>query len=393
MSFLAPPAGLLRERRGHAHAPVTFVELFFDLVFVFAITQLSHALLEDLSLRGVLQVGLLAMAVWWVWIYTSWLTNWLDPERSPVRLGLFVLMLAGLVLSTSLPRAFGDRGLAFAAAYVFMQVGRSAFMLWALGSSKPTLTRSFQRIGAWFVASGVAWLAGAFAEGEARLALWAVAVLIEYLGPSAGYWSPGLGRSSTGDWNIEGGHLAERCGLFVIIALGESVLATGATFAGLVWTPETTAAFVVAFVGSVAMWWLYFDGVYEAASARIAGSDDPGRIGRSAYTYVHLPIVAGVIIAAVADELTLHEPLGRLEPAASAAVLGGPALYLLGLLLFKRAVFGYWSPSPLGGLAMLAALVPLTAMLTPVLLAAGAATVLVIMAAWERRLQRRQART
>ncbi|NEX91965.1 low temperature requirement protein A [Caulobacter sp. 17J65-9] len=392
MTIFAAPSGLLRERRGHDHARVTFVELFFDLVFVFAVTQLSHTLLHDLSLGGVLEVGLLAMAVWWVWVYTSWLTNWLDPERSPVRLGLFVLMLAGLVLSTSLPRAFGDRGLAFAAAYVFMQVGRTGFMLWALGPHRPTLTRSFQRIGAWFVASGAAWLAGAFVEGEARLAFWALAVLIEYLGPSAGYWSPGLGRSSTGDWNIEGGHLAERCGLFVIIALGESVLVTGATFAELVWTFDTAAAFVVAFAGSVAMWWLYFDGVYEAASQRIAGSADPGRIGRSAYTYVHLPIVAGIIVAAVEDELTLHEPLGALEPAMVAAVLGGPALYLLGLLLFKRTVFGYWSPSRLGGLAMLAALVPLAGVLTPLWLSTGAAAVLVIVAAWERRLQRRQAR-
>ena len=122
----------LRDRAGRDHARVTYVELFFDLVFVFAVTQLSHGLLAHMTLLGTIQTGLLMMAVWWVWIYTSWITNWLDPERPPVRLMLFALMLAGLVLSASIPEAFGERGAAFAAAYVFMQVGRSTFMLWAL---------------------------------------------------------------------------------------------------------------------------------------------------------------------------------------------------------------------------------------------------------------------
>src|SRR5262245_16468349 len=111
---------LLRVREAHAHSRVTYVELFFDLVFVFAITQLSHLLLEHLTLGGLVQTTLLLMAVWWVWIYTSWVTNWLDPEKIPVRLLLFALMLAGLVLSTSIPEAFESKGLAFAGAYVVM---------------------------------------------------------------------------------------------------------------------------------------------------------------------------------------------------------------------------------------------------------------------------------
>src|SRR6185503_12674690 len=249
----------LRARHGHDHTRVTYVELFFDLVFVFAITQLSHTLLEHLSLKGLLQAALLFMAVWWVWIYTSWVTNWLDPEKTPVRLLLFVLMLAGLVLSTSIPQAFESKGLAFAGAYVFMQVGRSLFMVLALKGHSPGNYHNYQRVSSWLAVSAVFWIAGAFVQGDTRFALWAIALVIEYAGPSLGFRTPGLGASTTSDWDVEGGHLAERCALFVIIALGESVLVTGATFAKLPWSPVTVAAFATAFVGSAAMWWIYFN--------------------------------------------------------------------------------------------------------------------------------------
>ncbi len=134
------------------------------------------------------------MAVWWVWIYTSWVTNWLDPEKTPVRLLLFGLMLAGLVLSTSIPQAFESKGLAFAGAYVVMQVGRSLFMVWALKGHSPGNYHNFQRIACWLALSGLFWIAGAFAQGDARFALWAVALVIEYVGPSLGFRTPGLGR-------------------------------------------------------------------------------------------------------------------------------------------------------------------------------------------------------
>src|SRR5499426_2596352 len=120
-----PRRGLFRARSAHGHHRVTFVELFFDLVFVFAVTQLSHGLLAHLTPLGALQTGLLMLAVWWAWIDTAWITNWLDPEKPAVRLMLFALMLAGLVLSSSIPRAFEDRGLTFAFAYVVLQVGRA----------------------------------------------------------------------------------------------------------------------------------------------------------------------------------------------------------------------------------------------------------------------------
>lgn len=374
---------LLRQRTPHAHGKVTFIELFFDLVFVFAVTQLSHSFLEHLSVAGALLTTLLLMAVWWVWIYTSWVTNWLDPETWPVRLLLLVLMLAGLVLSTSLPKAFESLGLAFAGAYAFMQVGRTAFTLWAVGTGNPGLVRNFQRILAWLTLSAVFWIAGGIAEGPVRLALWVVALAIEYLAPSVGFWVPGIGRSLTRDWNVEGGHMAERCGLFIIIALGESILVTGATFEKLPWTVAVVAAFAVSFIGSVAMWWIYFDTGHERGSHHISTSDDPGRLARIAYTYMHLPIVAGIIVAAVADELVLAHPAGHAEAPAIAVILGGPALYLLGNTLFKCVIAGRLPLSHLIGLALLAALLPLAWSLSLLALASATTAMLIVVAVWE----------
>lgn len=385
---------LLRRRDPHDHARVTYVELFFDLVFVFAVTQLSHALLGHLTPLGVVHAILLMMAVWWVWIYTSWVTNWLDPERTPVRLMLFALMLAGLVLSTSIPQAFGSRGLAFAGAYAFMQVGRCLFMLWALRGNSPGNYRNFLRITAWLSVAGAFWIAGGFAEGGWRLGLWLTALVIEYISPSAGFWTPGLGRSTTADWDISGAHMAERCALFIIIALGESILLTGATFAGLPWTATTVAAFLVAFLGSIAMWWIYFNIGAERASRNIAASGDPGRVARFSYSYLHLPLVAGIIVAAVGDELVLAHPTGHTDAKTAAILIGAPALYLLGNLMFKRTTADSPALSHIIGLALLLALVPAAAVMEPLAFSAATTAVLVLVAAWEtvsfKRWQRRQ---
>jgi low temperature requirement protein LtrA len=374
---------LLRGKPENGHHRVTFVELFFDLVFVFAVTQLSHALLEHLSPLGALQTALLLLAVWWVWIYTSWVTNWLDPVTTPVRLMLFALMLAGLVLSTSLPKAFDALGWAFAGAYVAMQVGRSLFMLWALAGRSPGNFRNFQRVSLWFGLSAPFWLAGACVDPSQRLLLWTLALSLDYASPALGFWTPGLGRSTTADWDVEGGHLAERCGLFVIIALGESIVVTGVKFADLVWTGTTVAACLVAFIGTVAMWWIYFNIGAERASARIMASSDPGRLARLTYTYLHIVLIAGIIVSAVADELVLSHPLAHTEPSTIAVILGGPALYLLGNLLFKRTTASRLALSHLVGLALLAGLGAVAPFLPPLLLGAASTLVLVVVAAWE----------
>lgn len=379
-------SSLLRSRGSQDSGKVGMIELFFDLVFVFAVTQLSHSLLANLTVQGAVHVTMLLLAVWWVWIFTSWITNWLDPERIPVRLALFALMLAGLLLSVSIPKAFTDRGLLFACAFVSMQVGRTAFAIWAVRHEPLSMTRNFQRILVWLMCSGVFWICGGLVEGNARVGFWVVALLIEFISPSVYFWVPGLGRSTLQDWDVEGNHMAERCALFVIIALGESLLVTGATFAELIWDLNTVTAFLVAVLGSVAMWWVYFDSGAERAHHRIAHSKDPGRVARLAYTYLHTLIIAGIIVSAVADELVLTHP-NQATDAGISAILVGPTLYLLGTALFKMVTAERFilPLSHLIGLLLLIILAPFAFAHLLSALVTGALTtgILLVVATWE----------
>jgi low temperature requirement protein LtrA len=377
--------GPLRTRDG-GEQRVTPLELFFDLVYVFAVTQLSHRLLEHLSVRGTLETLMLLLVVWGVWVYTAWFTNWFDPDRLVVRLVLVAVMLASLLMSVAIPEAFGERGLMFALAYVAIQVGRSAFTFIALrkslGGSHP-LSRTFQRILIWFVGSGVVWIIGGLLEGEARYGLWLLALAVDYSGPVVGYYIPGLGRSRTQEWTIEGGHFAERCQLFVIIALGESILVTGTTFGQIEASTATVSAFVVAFLGSVALWWIYFAQSAEAAREVISSSEDPGRLGRSAYTYFHLPMIAGIIAVAAADELTVAHPGDRGTASSVALTLGGTALFLVGHAFFKWAVFGVLPWSHVVAIAALAALMPVGFAIPTLVLSGAAGLIVVVLAVWD----------
>jgi low temperature requirement protein LtrA len=274
----------------------------------------------------------------------------------------------------------------FAVAYTFMQVVRTAFLLNAVHGHDPANFKNMRRILCWLVFSAVFWIAGGCAVGETRVILWLIALGIEYLGPVAFFYVPGLGRSSTAEWKIDGAHMAERCALFVIIALGESILVTGATAASLPATGPAMCAFAVAFVGSVAMWWIYFNIGAERGSREFAGSADPGRMARNVYTYFHIPIVAGIVVCAVADEITIAHPAGHLSPGAAAALLGGPALYLAGNIYFKRASARYYPLSHLAGLgllAMVAMISPTLERLTPLALGAATSVILVVVAVWE----------
>jgi low temperature requirement protein LtrA len=231
--------------------------------------------------------------------------------------------------------------------------------------------------------TAVFWIAGGLADGVARLAFWTLAIVLDLISPSLGFRVPGLGRSTTADWNVEGGHMAERCALFIIIALGESILVTGATFSGMPWTGASVSAFVASFVGSLAMWWLYFDVAAELGTRTISASSDPGRLARLAYTYVHLPLVAGIIVAAVADEFVLTHPLGLADGKTIVTVLGSVGLYLGGHVLFAWSIAGRLPTSSISGLAVIAGLATFAARLSPVLLMSLASAVLVYVSVWE----------
>ncbi|MDA9424496.1 low temperature requirement protein A [Bradyrhizobium sp. CCBAU 53380] len=365
------------------HSRVTFVELFFDLVFVFAVTQISHSLLHHFTPLGAVHVAVLFLAVWWVWVYTAWVTNWLDPELTPVRLLLFSMMLGGLVLSTTIPTAFEGRGLWFAIAYAAMQVGRTAFWLLATPRHRTAVRHNAIRILTWLSVSAVLWIAGGLSEGDARLWLWIAAVTWEYISPAARFWVPKLGFSSVEAWAVEGGHMAERCALFVIIALGEAIVVNGATFAELDWTADNLLAFVSALVGAIAMWWIYFHKGAEAGSERISKSAESGRLARLAYTYLHMPIVAGIILTAVSDELVLKHPTGHSDTRTIVSTIGGPLVFLVGTILFKHAIRGFLQLSHGVGIILLLALSWFAADLSPLRLSVATTTILIVVAVWE----------
>ena len=364
------------------------IELFFDLVFVFAVTQLSHRLVAHLTPLGALETLILFAAVWWLWIFTSWATNWLDPERGLVRFMLMAMMLGGIILSVAIPKAFEEMALLFAATYVVMQLGRTLLIVWASRGHNTPRVRNFLRMVFYFVISAPLWIAGALIGGEARLALWAGAVVIEYAGPWLFFRTPGLGKSRSEDWDISGAHMAERCALFIIIALGETILIIGATFAKLTPDLPTTLAFASSFLSSAIMWWIYFDtGAKRGGEAIEDEATDTGRIARNAYTYLHMPIVAGIIVTAVADEKLLAHPSGHADLPFVLVACGGPILFLLGNQAFKWVTGKYPIP-PLShtiGMVLLVAIGigGLLAHWQPVTIGLLASGALLITASWE----------
>ena len=378
----------LRDAGEKVDHSVSHLELFFDLVFVFAVTQLSHYLLEHHTLVGALQTLVMFLAVWWAWIYTAWATNWLHPGRTPVRLVLLLVMLLSMVLSSAIPAAFGPGGLVFALAYAAIQVGRTFYTAWAREGIGRGSTTNMLRATIYFAASACLWIAGGLdPDPDRRLLWWLAALAIEYSGPSTFFYVPGMGRSTVADWSISGAHMAERCALFIIIALGEGIIVTGATFARLDPSPEAILAFLSAFVCSVAMWWIYFDVGARRGSELIEHDSTPGLIGRAAYTYAHIPIVAGIIVLAVADEQVLVHPTGHLEPYFVAALVGGALLFICGTMLFKRMTSGqhFWPLSHCAGLVLFALLAMWAFVAHPEPLAfhIGATVIFLIIAVWE----------
>jgi low temperature requirement protein LtrA len=379
-------ASLLRNHGG-GHAPVSYLELFFDLVYVFAITQISHFLHYHPGWLGLAQSAVMFLALWWAWMYTTWAANWADPERVPVRLLLIALMFLSLIMAVAIPDAFGPLGLLFAASYVVLQIGRTFAMVLIFRRANPANARNMARIALWFVASAPLWIGGALADPEARIIWWALAIALEYLGPLAYFRVPGLGRSNPAEWDISGAHMAERCALFVIIALGEGVVMTGAALSKAGLGEGNAIAFALAFLGSALMWWLYFDVGAPRASQHISHHDEPGRMARNAYTYLHMPIAAGIVVYAVADAILLDGARAPASQGLVATLCGGGALFLGGLGLFKRTSnrhrnvpLSHWA-----GMAMFAVLALAGMTITmPALLFAGAGQgVLLAVAVWE----------
>jgi low temperature requirement protein LtrA len=374
----------LRPRGGGAAQPTTTIELFFDLVYVFAITQLSHLIIEDLSVGGVARAAFLLLIVWWAWIYTTWMANWFDPASPVVRTVLTAVTLASLLMSAALPGAFGADGGLFAVAYVTLQVGRNVATVCLLPFGHP-LRDVFERLLGWSAVSGVLWLAGSTLDGAGRLLLWLPAVLLDLGAPVAGYWLPRRGRAATADYDIEGGHFTERCESFIIIALGESIVVTGATATAVDGGLDASVvlSLVVAFLQTAALWWLYFGAVAEPTREVMRTHEDPGRLARDAYTYLHVPIAAGIIAVAVGDDLLIAEPWHPAHGVGLALVLGGPVLFLVGEALFRLRVTGAANAKRLGVAGLLVLLAPVADHVSALVLSAMVGALLIGLALWE----------
>jgi low temperature requirement protein LtrA len=334
-------ASVIQARRQHSdeEARASFMELFFDLVFVLVITQLSGLLLGEPSLRGAAKMLFLLLVAWWAWIYTTWTTNWFDPDTIPMRFVLLVGMVASMLGAIAIPDAFGERALLLVVGYVGLQVVRNTFVLLATEKSD-RLYLPLLRFWRWNARVAVLWLVGAFLDDEARIAVWIVALALDYVGPFVGHWTPGLGRSAAVDWHLIPSHFAERIYLFVILALGESIILTGRTASQLSLTLPRLFALLAAIGITAALWWLYFD--YHAHRARqelARAGDERGRLGRD-LTYVHVPIIAGIIVAAVGNELVVAHPGDELAGHELVLLAAGPVAYLLGGLLLKLRVVG-----------------------------------------------------
>jgi low temperature requirement protein LtrA len=264
---------------------------------------------------------------------------------------MIALMLANLVMAVAIPHAFGDDALVFVGAYLAIQIGRHTFLTFAAASAGEPERERAGRILTWFVFAGVLWVAGALAGGSTRTLLWLVALAIDYGAPLVVYWVPGRPVLHPDTWQVETAHFSERFGLFIIIALGESIVITGATTSDLGLDGPVLAAFATAFLTTAGLWWLYFTSVARIAERRLAEAEDRTTMARDGYTYLHVVLVAGIVLSAVGDELVIAHPHEALSSAEVAAVVGGPALYLLGHALFRMRLTGTLSPRRSAGAA------------------------------------------
>lgn len=329
------PVTLLR-KRDKRKAVVTFSELLFDLIYVFAVTQLSHYLLHHLNWEGLIRETVMWLAVWLAWQHTIWVTNWFDPETKAIRILLFVIMVIGLFMAAAIPEAYEQRGFIFAGSYVSLQIGRTGYVLFLL-RGRHSLSANFERIFGWFLISAFFWIYGAFLEGNFRLIYWIIAVFCDYMAPIVRFYLPFLGSSDAKkEWTIEGQHLMERCQLFVIIAYGETIAMIGSTLSDISdWNIYAIMAVIVAFIGNLAMWWIYFDASSEAGNRKIQKTENPGLLGLK-YNFIHVILVGALIISAVGDRLVIVQPLGEITDGAAFILILGPIIYLIVNLVYKR---------------------------------------------------------
>ncbi|MGQ5263190.1 low temperature requirement protein A [Micromonospora sp. ZYX-F-536] len=374
--MVSRPERLLRGRDVPLSA--SFLELFFDLAFVLALSQLAQHFLADLSLVGALRTALLLAGVWWIWVTTTWLADWYDPEALPIRGLLVGATLGSLLAGVAIPKALDGRGLLFAGAYVAVHLARGTVTALML-RGHPRQSRAL-RILTWYSVSAVPWLLGAFLS-EWRVPLWVLALAIDFIGPRLGWPTPLLGRARQEELHLAGEHFAERYQQIMIIALGELILVAGLTYAGTRLNLPETAAFLLVFANAVLIGLLYVTPAGQRLGPAIEHAD-PSRLG-VVTSYLHLVMIAGIVATAVGAEVAIAHPTEIGGTTSVLVVLGGPTLFLLGRILFSIAIHRRISwPRVVGLFALVGAAVALR---LPLLAVSAVATgVLLVVAVLDR---------
>jgi low temperature requirement protein LtrA len=314
------------EHHVEAEQRVTPLELFFDLVFVFGLTQVTSLMSADPTWSGLARGLLVLAALWWAWAAYAWLTNTIDPDEGAARLAVFGAMAAMLIVGLAAPGAFGDDALLFGVAYLAVRVLH--IVLYALAADDEDIRGAVKRLAPTSVVAPGLILGAAALDGTAQGIVWLVALAVDYSGPLFGG-----GRG----WRVFPAHFAERHGLIVIIALGESIVAIGIGAAGIDLGGRVVLAAILGVVVSAALWWSYFDVVAIVAERKMTEAKGVARsrIARDSYSYLHLPMVAGIILLALGVKKTIGHVDEPLELVPAVALCGGVALYYLAHIAFR----------------------------------------------------------
>jgi low temperature requirement protein LtrA len=351
---------LTRELEGPDEHQVTPLELFFDLVFVFALTQVTILLAEDPTWGGVLRGMLTLAALWWAWSVYAWLTSATDVDEGGVRLAMLASMAAMFGVALAVPGAFGDDAVLFGVAYLFVRLLHLVLSTIVVRDDPERLGALLRFAPTAILGPSLLVVAG-FLEGNERIAVWLVALTIDYLGPVV----IGVGRG----WRVAPEHFAERHGLIILIALGESIIAIGLG-AGFELGRGVLVASLLGIAVVSALWWLYFDVAAIFAKRRLmqAHGLDLHRLALHAYSYLHLPMAAGIVFFALGLKTTVGDVGEPLDTVPAVALCGGAALYLVGHVAFLARTTGRLFRRRTIGAAALLALIPL-ALVIPALAA------------------------
>jgi low temperature requirement protein LtrA len=356
-------------------ARVSPLELFFDLVFVLAITQCTALMAHDPSWRGIGRGLVVLGLLWWSWVGYAWLTSVVDPDAGNVRVVLFAAMAALLVTSLCVPDAFGDLGLTLAIAYASVRAAHIALFMLA-SRDDPGLRHAVIGLGVSTAVGAAALVSGGMVDGSARLAVWAAALAFDMAGPFF---------IDTSGWRLVPGHFAERHGLIIIVALGESIVAIGVGAEAGVDTGVIVAA-VLGVAAAFALWWIYVDVAALVVAQRLEATEDitaRNELARDAFSYLHLPMVAAIVLFALGMKTTLAHVDAPLDWEAAVALVGGAALYLVAHVAFKRRCIRTLSVPRLVTAAVLVAFLPIAHRVDAVVSVGVVAGVLCVLVAFE----------